>query len=364
MRRSLPFASILWLVSTASAQDVAESEPEDTEVDVPLAEEPATEEPAVEEPAVAVEEPVVAETPRETVVPEPAPEPPGQVRAQPPFAIQYQSLSAVRYNPLGLVSFLDLAGRVRLYESDSDILKQNFVGLGVVAGLSPAWGRFGLLVEAQPLTILRLYMQYELVGYFSTFNLLPSFPSPNADFSDTAISERGDMGLPGYATYGGQTTIGATLQIKLGPFAARNLFRAIHGSYQLRAGDRVYYDQVTDMLHPNDGWTILNDVDALAVFDVGLAIGARWTYSHAFYDAGHFEPGEEPVTPDTDIHRLGLIAAYTIEDNRGARFDRPTILLIAQWNLVHRYRTGADVHVGIPYLALAFQFTGDLLADH
>ena len=96
----------------------------------------------------------------------------------------------------------------------------------------------------------------------------------------------------------------------------------------------------------------------------GSSIGARWTYSHSFLEAQHYAPLDDPaVVPETDIHRLGLLAAWTIEDNGGARFDRPTIILIAQWHLVHRYRTGADVHVGLPYIALAFQFTGDLLSE-
>jgi hypothetical protein len=289
-----------------------------------------------------------------------------QLRPQPETEVRYQSTTAARVNPLGLVSFLDLTGRLRLYAHESDFLKQNFAGIGITGGLSPAWGRIGVLAEVQPLSILRLHLSYELVGYFSSFNLFASFPSPFADASDTAIETRSNLpGLASYDTYGGQLTLGATLQAKISYFAVRNLFRAAHGSYQIRPGDRVYYDQLSDLLAPNDGWILINDVDALAVFDeFGLAVGARWTYSHAFYRLRNFAPGEDPnAVPDTDIHRLGLIAAWTIEDNEGARFDRPTIILIAQWHLVHRYRTGADVDVGVPYLALAFQFQGDLLAN-
>jgi hypothetical protein len=387
--RSVPACSLVvcaWLLvaGSATAQEEVEAEAEteaeteteseaetetETETESEAEAEAETETEAETEAEAEAEPEAEAESEAESGSEAAAPaetEPPPAVRPQPPVAIQYTSTTAARVNPLGLVSFLDLAGRLRLYESDSDILKQNFVGLGFTGGLSPAWGRFGVLAEVQALTILRLYAQYEFLGYFGSFNLIPSFPSPYAEFSDTVIRDRGEMeDLPGYATYGGQLTLGATLQIKLGPFAARNLFRAVHGSYQLRAGDRVYYDQITDMLHPNDGFVIVNEVDALAVLDFGLTFGARWSYSHAFYDTGHFAPGEDPAAaPDNDIHRLGLLAAYTFEDNRGARFDRPTLILIAQWHLVHRYRTGQDVDTGLPYIALAFQFMGDLLADH
>lgn len=287
-----------------------------------------------------------------------------QVRPQPEVEVRYQSLTALRVNPLGLVSFLDLTGRLRLYEHDSVVLMQNFAGIGMTGGLSPAWGRVGVLAEVQPLTILRLYASYELVGYFSSFNLFASFPSPYSDFSDSAIRERSNQaGLASYETYGGLLSLGANVQVKLGPIAARNLLRVQHSSFDMRAGDRVFYDQISDLLVPNDGWTLTNDVDVLGMLDFGLTIGARWTYSHAFYDASHYLPGEDPTfVPETDIHRLGILGAYTFEDNQGARFDRPTIILILQWHLVHRYRTGADVHVAAPYAALAFQFTGDLLS--
>ncbi len=287
-----------------------------------------------------------------------------QVRPQPETEVHYRSLTAARVNPLGLVSFLEMTGRRRLYSSEETILTQNYAGIGITGGLSPAWGRVGVIAEVQPLSILRLYASYELVGYFSSFNLFASFPSATSEFSDTVIRQRTSQpGLGSYATYGAQLTLGGTLQMKIGPIAVRDLFRVAQVSFGMQRGDRVFYDQITDMLVPNDGWFLVNDVDVLALFDVGLAIGARWTYSHPFYTATSYAPTDDPShAPNNDIHRLGLIAAYTFEDNHGARFDRPTLILIAQWHLVHRYRTGADVNVAAPYTALAFQFTGDLLS--
>lgn len=163
-----------------------------------------------------------------------------QVDPQPEVALSYENLVAARVNPLGLVDFARFSLRLRMYESDSDVLKQNYVGLGVAPALSPAWGRVGVLAEVQPLTILRLYAQYDFVGYFSTFNLFASFPTASADYSDTAIRDRTEEpGLASYATYGGMLTLGATLQVKVGPVAARSLFRAVHTSFDVRAGDRV-----------------------------------------------------------------------------------------------------------------------------
>jgi hypothetical protein len=36
------------------------------------------------------------------------------------------------------------------------------------------------------------------------------------------------------------------------------------------------------------------------------------------------------------------------------------VILLAQWWLSHRYRTGRDVSQGVPLLGIAFQFNGEL----
>lgn len=283
------------------------------------------------------------------------------VDPQPEVSLWYRSFTAARVNPLGLFELFDTSLRLRLYESDSDALKQNFVGLGVTAGLSPAFGRVGVLAEVQPLTLLRLWGSYELVGYFSSFGLMASFPSATSDFSDTAIREGGERGRPGYATYGGMLTLGATFQVRLGPIAVRDTFRALWSSFALRAGDHVYFDQMYDLQLPNDGWGVVNEADVAWVSDFGLVIGARYTVATPLNDDAHFLPLEDRALAQNHVHRLGPLAAYTFERRPGTRFDAPTLILLAQWHLIHRHRTGRDVDVGLPYLALVFQFTGDLL---
>lgn len=292
-----------------------------------------------------------------------------QVDPQPEFSLAYTNLTAARINPLGLLNFTTVSGRLRLFESESDAFKQNYVGFGLVSGLSPAFGRIGALVEVQPMSILRLYAQYEFVGYFGTFDLTSSYPTASADFSDSNIEARAaDAATEAYASTGSLLTLGATLQLKVGPIAVRSLFRTMRADTNLRDGDRVFYDQVYDLLVPDRGWILLNDVDVLGVFNIndhGLAIGARYTYSRAFYRDEHFLPGEDrSLAPNTDVQRLGLLAAWTLSRNPLGRFDRPTVLLIAQWHLVHQWRTGQDVSQALPYLAIGFKFQGDLLADH
>jgi hypothetical protein len=136
----------------------------------------------------------------------------------------------------------------------------------------------------------------------------------------------------------------------------------------MRDGDRTFYDPILDIMMPNDGWMVTNDLDIFGLIDIdqfNLALGARWTYSYAAYDDRHYLPGEDiGAAPSNEIHRLGPAIAFRIFSDPGAIFDQPTIILICQWHLVHRWRTGADVDTGLPYIALAFNFQGDLLADH
>jgi hypothetical protein len=125
------------------------------------------------------------------------------VAPQPEISLYYNNLTAVRYNPLGLVDFFDVSLRLRLFESESDVSAQNFVGLGVSGGISPAWARIGAIAFFQPLTILQLYAKYEIIGYFSSFDLFASFDSADADYSDTTIEARGaNPTTANYSTFG------------------------------------------------------------------------------------------------------------------------------------------------------------------
>jgi hypothetical protein len=176
------------------------------------------------------------------------------------------------------------------------------------------------------------------------------------------IRDLGDLeGRGGYATTGTQVTFGANFQAKLGPIAVRAAARLVRFDYDLRDGDRVFYDQFYDMLVPDEGWLFNDDADLLYVTDFGLVAGARWTATHAYHHRESFTPGETDLDLNPTTHRLGPFIAYAFDKQPpGARFNTPTIVFIANWWLQHRYRTGEDINQALPYLALAFMFTGDL----
>jgi hypothetical protein len=282
----------------------------------------------------------------------------------PQHRLVYRNLLVARLNPLGLLDEARLSYRYRLYRSESPALRDNFVSVGLAPGLSPAFGRLGVVAELQPLSILQVWGMYEFVGNFGTFRQFQSFPSARSNFSDTELYARdelpsGDVRRP-YANSGTQLTLGATLQFKAGPVVARSLFRLVRPDMALREGDRVFYDIYYDVLAPNRGWYFVNDADVLYQTGKGLTIGLRWASSHAFFGPSHFSPGE-PQENLTTTHRLGPVVAYTFAERDGAPLNAPTVLLMVNWWLAHRYRTGVDSSAFFPYLALGFSFSGDLL---
>lgn len=283
--------------------------------------------------------------------------------AAPEQVITYRNLAVARLNPLGLINIGQATYRHRLYASESMAFRDNFFGVGLAPAVSPAFGRLGVVAELQPASFLQLWASYEFIRYFGTFDFLQSFRSPYANFSDTRLGELSalpsDDPAANYAASGTQFNVGATLQAKVGPVAVRNLFRLMRPDYDLREGDRLVYDILFDALAPNGGWYFNNDTELLWLFDFGLTAGLRWTVTHAFYRAEDYLAGEDPSNPNT-MHRLGPMFAYSFWKDRGGAFDNPTALLIANWWLDHRFRTGEDVSQAFPYLVIGFSFTGDL----
>lgn len=263
---------------------------------------------------------------------------------------------AARVNPTGLFTNLSFQLRYRLYDSASPVLKDNFIGVGPVAFLSPAILRGGLGVEFQPFSMLQLSASYEGMRWLGNFNYLQSFPSPNADASDRRLAELGAEGT-NYATSGSLLTLAALLQFKLGPVAVRTNPRLFHFDLRLREGDRVFYEPVVDVVAPNGGWVATNDADVLYLAG-RLTLGLRYTATGGLYRPQDYPAGEADTGLNPTIHRVGPMISYTFHDEPDRLFNAPTLVLISQWFLSHRYRTGVEVSQAMPWVAIAFQFKG------
>ncbi|MCU0687464.1 MAG: hypothetical protein MUF34_35345 [Polyangiaceae bacterium] len=281
--------------------------------------------------------------------------------ATPPrHRLLYRNTVLLRLNPTGLFNETRLGYRRRLFESESPLLRDTFAGVGLATIVSPAVAAIVPSIELQPLSILQVTASYYGNYYFGNFDFLQSFPSVSSEHSDTVRKERGDQGL-NYASTIGQFTVQPLLQVKFGPIAARSATRFTYNMAHLRGSDRATYDPIYDVLIPRRGWVIGNDSDLLAITSFGLAAGVRYSMVHGLYDSDDFAPGEPKKAANKTVQRVGPIATYTFFDRPGARFNTPTILLVAQWWVDHNYRTGQDVSQAFPYFILGFSFSGDLL---
>ncbi len=262
-------------------------------------------------------------------------------------AVEWQSFVVPRINPLGLVAASNISYRLKLYESDSEVLKNNFVRIAAQPWFSPSWFRPGVRLDLQPLSILKLSVSHEFIFHFGNFGILQSFASPNDDYSDARLDlgkERGEN----YTPVGQQTTFSALLQAKVGPIAVRNNAKLMRTDYPLRQGDSVFYDQFLDILVAGSGWSFADDVDVLFLTNFGLIAGLRYTITQAYYE------GDESHT----THRVGPLVTYKFLDKPDELLSEVSGILLANWWLKHRYRAGQETSQALPYLGVGVKFAG------
>ncbi len=288
----------------------------------------------------------------------------------PQHRIIHRNTFAVRLNPLGLLYDGRFAYRFRLYESESKALRDNFLGIGLAPTASPAFVRVGPYVEFNPLTVLGFWAAAQAVQYFGTFNLLQGFAGAQSNFSDEQIAKNGvaNDGSPNdnYPASGWELSVGAHLTLKISSVVLRSQARIVRGDYNLKSGQRTYYDQFYDVLAPNRGFFFTNDLDVLwQGLDNKLVAGARYTITLPFYDpTQHFDPAN-PSPVNNNMHRVGPFVGYTFKSVDGAGFNNPTVFLLVQWWMQHRFRTGLtsdSVSQAVPLFGIGFQTTGDFLS--
>ena len=279
--------------------------------------------------------------------------------SQPPrHRLHYHNLTGFQYNPLGIQTDLLLSYRYRLFSPTSQLFQDTFVGGGPIVRVNPAYARAGFGLELQPLMVLCLRAQYEFRGYFATAGMLQSFTGANSEHHDELRKTRGDLEM-NYASTGHQVNLQAILRAKVGPVAVLNDFVMTYFQMNLRDSDTVFYDAFIDLLAPGQGVTLANHAHLFYITGEGLTVGVRYTVAHAVYPDEALGPNGQAGDVVTPTHRLGPMFVYEFQD-RGRRFQKPTLAIILNWWLKHRYRTGQQVNRGIPWVAVAFFFSGDL----
>ncbi|MBL8946176.1 MAG: hypothetical protein JNK45_23630 [Myxococcales bacterium] len=372
-RRVLVCCVGLVLGSLAGATTVAAAPPAVREYDGPAEVGADPDAVAIEPAAVAEPEPEPEPEPElaHEVDPEPAARPsvdemiapevePVEKAWMPRHRLIYRNLVAGRINPRGAVNDLTLGYRLQILRRTPPLFRDSYAMLGAHAFVTPAFVRVGPTVEFQPVAVLNVGATYDVVGAFGNFKQVQSFATPTDRWGPDDLKRNGEAG-DNYRTWGHLVTLSAMLQFKYKRVALRTATRGHWSRMRLRDGDRVYYDAALDLLVPNDGWSIINETDLLYMFDRGLRLVVRHSVSHAFYRRRDFLPAEPVSQPNGPTSRLGPAVTYTFFDRPGARFNRPTVFLLSQWWLRHRFRTGEQSSAGIPYLAVGFSFEGDIV---
>ena len=282
-----------------------------------------------------------------------------------------ETIVALRYNPIGLAVKSKAEYQYRLYESSEKAFEQNFIAPGIFMDVTPANIKIGPTLAIQPLSVLQVSAGYYLLNYFGSFDRVQSFTTLDADYSDDAQKENAGLEPPAnYSASGSVLQLGGKFQIKAGPVAVRSTNRAMKFNLGTENDDPLFYESELDLMVSASGWAFQVDNDVLYFTDFGLMAGLRHTYATAFYP-DDIDAGTGPATTGVN-HRIGPFLAYRFHTDpieKRSFYNEPTLVLLVNWYLNHTYRTGDDAgearqHTGsqaMPYIALAYRFTGDIL---
>jgi hypothetical protein len=341
----------------AEPEPAADAEPPEPEIEAAPEEAP---EPAAD--AVSSEAP--GPTPPETQI-KSGPSPIGDKHS-----IQYSSLLAPRINPLGLEERLWIGYQYRLYNKDKTILNGSNLAVFFRPIINPAVALVGATVQVQPAAVLRLRATYSYVQWFGTFQFVQSYESPYDDYSETRIDEQSNIGT-NYVTNAQQVELEALVQAKVKSVVFRSATFGIYNHYaNLRGDDDILYDPRFELFVPAQGWMLANDTDLLYLLEfkrgkraakkASMVMGARATTLMPFFKDDVYEEGDVVKNPVGPQLRLGPAVGYTWFDRPEKKFNKPTLLLLSQWNILHRWRTGRDVITAYPTIIIAFAFSGQL----
>jgi hypothetical protein len=235
----------------------------------------------------------------------------------------------VRENPLGLA----LAGRggleQRLYTSDRDAWRHNFVFLGTSPQVSPVLAAVGASVEVQPASFFRLRLAADFVQAFHAFGSLQSFDSPLAVHSDEALAH-GETG----SAKGGRLTIAPRAQARLGRLALRDELVLERWWMDLPSGRTVFYDFGHDTLVSGNGFVASNDLDAAWLAPPWI-VGVRAAAVLPLYDVRDYADGDDTTRHPNGHVRAGPLASYVFPGRA-----RPTAFLFVAWYVFHEDRVG------------------------
>ncbi|MCU1278173.1 MAG: hypothetical protein JWM53_1719 [bacterium] len=278
----------------------------------------------------------------------------------------YEARVLIALNPGSANVAADFHYHRRLYASPRPLLSQNELMVQVGTGISPASIRPVLRVSVQPLSVLRLWIQYEGEGFFGSSGFARSFPSPASDYGRGLLGSppAGPPGSTGsYHLWVNKLELAARLQLQRGHWMIRSTWRAVHFDASLAPGDRVLYEPWIDNVVYAHGWAVQNDDELGFVLSPGgSVIGARATVTLVFYPSDAYAPGEPQVNLNSPTVRVGpFVRCPLLEPNERRRSITQLFLAgVAQFYLVDRFHTDVRTPAAVPFLALSLIANGDL----
>jgi hypothetical protein len=305
----------------------------------------------------------------------------GQSVAPPRTRILLRNLVMGRYNPMGLVNQTRIGVQRVLYRQSSPLLRQNFAFAGALLKFTPTSSQIGGVVELAPVSVFRVQSTLEWIHYYRVLDSFQSFGGAEDDYSDGAIAARTADKLT-YASSGLCLTLSPVVQFRwpVGNsggngesrfyLAVRNvLSMMVHRMHTIRsdradgARDPVWYSSALDTLVPAHGWTLQNRLEILLQTRHRFWMGVSFTVVHPLYSRSSFRTpaAANAYHNDNGHQRLGPLFVYRFFDRAFTRFNQPTILVIANWYLSHRWKDGAETSRAIPYVLIGFSFQMDLL---
>ena len=261
-------------------------------------------------------------------------------------------LLALRYNPLGLQdeSFLGYRWALRdLYGAPEEnrLFGKSYLWTGAIGRFSPQFAQLGAFVKTLPIAVLELQG-----GFVRNFAFSDADRVRESGLFTEGTKDALDVGQVGSAdaiiTSGWQASLQARFQIKVGPIAARNtnLFRRFELDAEGESGR--FYDQTLDVVTPFKSWVYQNDSDLLyAAEDSPWILGLRYTITTPLSDEAQ------------DIQRVGPLFVWKFLSPEPEELSQALVVL-SQWHLEHRSRTGQVMDQMIPYFAVLYSRSSSL----
>lgn len=278
----------------------------------------------------------------------------GRAQAAPPppasLALETEFIGA--YNRLGALLTLNLRYRLRLYESQSAVLEDNFVGIGLLSQTSPTFSQNGVVVELAPASVLRLRGGYQLVTYFGLLNSLHAYEDCSAPVEESDRETRCDFDYgitpvdAGESDFGHRAWVSAQLRAKVGRVALvetasleRWWFRSGWDSGELG----YWFNELHVVPLQREDTVVLNSVSL--IFDAIPESGP----SDLHLMVGLSERLAWGRGTDYLMHRVGAMAIGRLPNWRGLK--DAAVVGILEWYTHDRYHAGALPFIGVLFSA-------------